>query len=441
MRMFIISNSINFVKTSYRKSIIVAAITAITIVSSVGGQSHTHITKESAVTLALASTDVDILHEKIKRAVKELEYSNEVAEDFVKVVCNWKDVQGRPALAVLRKILTRSKEACRRGDISKTKLAKAEERIMMGLGRSIKREISYRRDYFDLADIIEDREANCFGYSQLFYILGNSIGLSVRAMNVTPDHIANIVGLSDGTMTVVDLIKTEGFISERIITDSEFEGRGSHWTFKDKNNLVRENKTIHILDRDKLIGEIYFCRGTVHYISGHGAEAIFYYDKAVEFNPQCARAYNNRGGANLTLSKHAEAISNFNKAIELDPEYMSAYHNRGNAYLDSERYSKAVLDYTNAIELDSGFAKAYFGRGFAYLALGQYDRSICDYTKAIELNPEYARAYYTRAIGYASLTERGKAREDMLKAVELDHTLKTEVEKVSAEFELNLKLN
>jgi tetratricopeptide (TPR) repeat protein len=435
------SNEITRVKKSYRRFAIAAAVAAITTVSGVVGRSHTLIPKESVVTLTLASTDIDMLSEKVRQEVKELKYSNEVVENFVRVVGKWKDVQGQPALAVLRKILTGLKEACRRGDISKTKLAKAEERIMMDLCRCIKREVVYRRDYFDLADIIEDRQANCFGYSQLFYVLGNSIGLYVRAMNVTPDHIANIVGLSDGTMTVVDLIRTEGFISERIITDNEYEGNGSYWMYKDRNNLVRNGKTIHILDRDELISEIYFCRGTVHYMSGQGTEAIVFYDKAVEFNPRCARAYNNRGGANLILSKHDEAISNFSRAIELAPGYASAYHNRGNAYLDLKQYSKAVLDYTNAIEIDPGFAKAYFGRGYAYLALGQYDRSISDYTKAIELNPEYARAYYTRAIGYASLTEREKARRDMLKAVALDHTLKTEAEKISTEFELNLQFD
>jgi tetratricopeptide (TPR) repeat protein len=373
--------------------------------------------------------------------VTELEYSEETADDFVTMVSHWKTPRGQFVLTVLERILVRAREAHEKGQISNVQLALTEEKAVAGLGQSIQSEIAYRKDYFDLAEIIQKRQANCFGYSQLFCILGNSIGLSVSAMNVTSDHVANIVSLSDGTMTVVDLIRTNGFLSERIITDSAFKGNGSYWRYKDKNHITREGKIIHILDGDELISEIHFCRGTMQYMSGRGAEAIAHYDRAIELSPQCARAYNNRGGAYLILSDHSEAISDFNKAIELSPTYVSAYHNRANAYLDSEQYVKAIADYTRAIELDPEFVKAYFGRGFAHLALEQYNEAIRDYTRAIQLNPTYARAYYTRSIGYAQLGQRDKAIRDMRQSVALDHTLKAEVEKTSAEFGLNLTLN
>jgi len=433
-----ISEGICLMKTLFRQSIIVAMTIGI---CAAGEQKHTRVSKEPTETCTLPSADIEMLHAQIRRVVKELEYSDAVAEAFVKMVSRWKDVKGRPGLIVLKKMLDGSKEACRRGEISKVQLAEIEEGIMVDLGLSIQKQIAYRTDYFDLANIIRNKTANCFGYSQLFYILGNSVRLSVWAMSVMPGHIANIVSLSDGTMTIVDLVRTSGFISERIITEGGSERNGSHWKFKDKSNLVRGNRTIHILDRNELVGEIHFCRGTVHYISGQGPEAIFYYDRAIELNPKCAKAYNNRGGAYLTLSERAKAISNFNQAIELDPDYASAYHNRANAYLDSGEYTKAALDYTNVIERDPEFAKAYFGRGYARLALGHYTQAISDYTKTIEFNPEFARAYYTRAIGYAYLTENEKAKKDMLQAVELDHTLKTDVERVSDELKLNLKLD
>lgn len=437
----LVSDGVTVARRSYRQSMIVVAIVAIMMVSTGTGQRHTPTPGESAKTLARAATDVDALHRRIRQVVTELEYSEAVAEDFVAMVTRWRTPQGQPVLAVLRRMLVRSREACRQGQISTGQLAKTEQKVVAALGHNIKNEIAYRRDYFDLTNIIRDEQANCFGYSQLFCILGNSIGLSVSAMNVTPDHVANIVTLSDGTMTVVDLIRSNGFISERIVTDSEFEGDGSRWRYKDKNHITREDKTIHILDKEELIGEIYFCRGTIHYMSGRGAEAIVHYDRAIELSPQCARAYNNRGGARLILSEHDEAISDFDKAIDLDPAYVSAYHNRANAYLDSEQYAEAVADYTKAIELNPGFAKAYFGRGFAHLALEQYDRAILDYTKAIELNPSNARAYYTRGIGYAHLAENEKAIQDMLQAVALDQTLRADVQKASAEFELDLRLN
>ncbi len=437
----LISHGVTIYKTPVRQYVIVAALLVLTMVSPSDGQSHKRSDVQSAKYLTSTLAEKEDLHQQICQRVTDLEYSEETGNDLVVIVSQWRTPKGQSVLPVLQSVITRAREAYRKGHMSKIQLAQTEEKVVAGLCQSIKNKIAYRRDYFDLTTIIETRQANCFGYAQLFCILANAIGLSASAMNVTSDHVANIVELSDGTMTVVDLIRPSNFLSERIITDSEFAGEGSRWIYKDKNHIERDNKIIHILDRNELICEIHFCRGTMQYMSGRGDKAIEHYDRAIELSPRCARAYNNRGGAHLILSEHEQAISDFNKAINLSPDYISAYHNRANAYLDTEQYAEAIADYSRAIELQPQFAKAYYGRGFAHLSLGHYNEAIDDYTQAITLNPAYARAYYTRAIGYAHLGERAEAVQDMLQAINLDQTLRADVEKVSAEFDLNLKLN
>jgi lipoprotein NlpI len=441
MDVSIVSDGVTLLKTTCSKYMIAIAVVSVTMVSTSNGQRSARPTSPTARTAAFSSTDDDGLNSQIRHELTNLEYSEVVAQDFVAMVSNWKTPRGLPVLTALQRMLTRSREACKEGRLSALQLAEMEEKAVAALGQSIQRQITYKKDYFDLASIIEEKRANCFGYSQVLYILGNAMGLPVRVMNVTSEHVANIVGLSDGTMTAVDLIRSNGIMSERIITDADYEGEGSHWTYQDKTHITREGKVIHILDKQELISEIYFCRGTVDYLSGRGPEAIVQYDRAIELSPQCARAYNNRGSVRLILSEHAEAIADFNKAINLSPTYVSAYHNRANAYLDSEQYSKAIADYTHALDLNPRFAKAYLGRGFAHLALGHYNEAISDYTKAIAFDPACGRTYYTRAIGYANLGARQKAVQDMMQAVALDQTLRADVERASAEFDLNLELN
>lgn len=397
--------------------------------------------QHDSTVISTEPTAANVLHQTIERAVKKLQYSDAVAQDLTGMVGDWKDEQGRPALAVLNEKLAEARQACTEGRISKSQLAKTEEHMIMRLGRIIRREIAYKGDCFDLSDVVESEVANCFGFSQLLYVLGTSTRLSVWPASVLPEHIANIVVLSDGTMTVVDLTNSNGFVSERIITDPRVEGSGSHWRFENKGDLVRNGKTIHILDKNELLGEIYFCRGTVDYMSGRSAEAISDFKRATQLNPQCAKAYNNRGSAHLALGQYREAISNFNHAIELDPAYRSAYHNRANAYLGSGQYTQAVLDYSNTLNLDPGFAKAYLGRGYAHLAEGKYAQAVSDYTRVIDLKPDTAKAHYMRAISYAYLAEHDKARSGMLQAVDLDRTLRSDVEDMSRKFALNLKLN
>ncbi len=115
-------------------------------------------------------------------------------------------------------------------------------------------------------------------------------------------------------------------------------------------------------------------------------EAIVQYTKAIELDPELARAYNNRGWAYGEKGQSDLAIADYNKAIELDPELAMAYSNRGNTYFDKGEIDNAIADYSRTIELDPNYALAYYNRGTAYYIKDEFDRAIADYTKAIELD-------------------------------------------------------
>jgi len=46
------------------------------------------------------------------------------------------------------------------------------------------------------------------------------------------------------------------------------------------------------------------------------------------------------------------AFASFNKAIELDPQKARAYGNRGRIYFEQSKFNKALKDLQRAIELD-----------------------------------------------------------------------------------------
>ncbi|MCJ7690437.1 MAG: hypothetical protein MUO60_14110, partial [Clostridiaceae bacterium] len=122
--------------------------------------------------------------EQIKQLVKGLEYSDKVAEDFVQMISNWRDAQGRPVLTSWKQRLNQTENEYKQGRISNDQVAKEEEKITKELSQRIQTEISYNEKFFDLTDVIKHRQTQCIGYPQLFYILGNSIGLSVRTIDV-----------------------------------------------------------------------------------------------------------------------------------------------------------------------------------------------------------------------------------------------------------------
>ena len=99
-----------------------------------------------------------------------------------------------------------------------------------------------------------------------------------------------------------------------------------------------------------------------------------------------ADAYFNRGLIFASAKKqYDEAIADISKAIQINPEFARAYYSRGLVYDAKGNSQRAVIDYNRAIEIDPGFAKAYAKRGIFYGRMGQNRRFCADLLKACEL--------------------------------------------------------
>ena len=66
--------------------------------------------------------------------------------------------------------------------------------------------------------------------------------------------------------------------------------------------------------------------------------AIKDYDKAIELDPNDAKAYNFRGYAKWLLGNNDGAMKDFDQAIGLDPYYANAYNFRGVAKFSLKGY-------------------------------------------------------------------------------------------------------
>lgn len=430
---------------------------------------------------ALASGDFPT--EAIRRAVAGLEYSDKTSAEIITLVQGWKDPQGRMFFLAQGRSLARARDACQAGEISREQLVQTERAVTRALGQCVRRGIAYRSDYFDLSEVVAAKKANCLGYSQLLCVLGHSIGLSVSAVTVVepssrspvtvPGHIANIVSLSDDTAVIVDLTRSDGFVSQPLAFDTSSEtpadrhrrrndasapedrpsGPVSYahaeaeqlpivWApTKQGHPGQKDAKTIRVLNDDELVAELHFSRGVVCNQLGRDAQALLHYGKAIEHHERFARAYNNRGAVLLLQAKYETAIADFDRAVALHPRFAQAYQNRGGAYLGTAQYEQAISDYTTAISLYPESSDTFLCRGFARVQLGRYAEGISDYTRAIALRPGSAGAYYRRAIAYARVGEDEKARADLVKAVALDRTVIARATRVSDDFRLNLTFN
>jgi tetratricopeptide (TPR) repeat protein len=94
------------------------------------------------------------------------------------------------------------------------------------------------------------------------------------------------------------------------------------------------------------------------------------------------------GSGFLDTGKHNEAISYFNKAIEINPENSEAYEFRGMAKYMLLEVDDAMQDVTTAISLDNNNHKALSSRANLFAIKQEFDKAIADLENASAVVPE-----------------------------------------------------
>jgi tetratricopeptide (TPR) repeat protein len=129
-------------------------------------------------------------------------------------------------------------------------------------------------------------------------------------------------------------------------------------------------------------------------------QAISFYTRSLEADPDFALAYNNRGVARIEDGHPYEAIQDYNQAILIDPEYYEAYFNRAYANEEIGRLQKALEDvnFLQAIYPDSAYIPFY--KGIIYTNERSYEAGIRSFQDAIALDGSNIEAYVNLATLY-----------------------------------------
>jgi tetratricopeptide (TPR) repeat protein len=405
-----------------------------------------------------AADELAAISKEIQQIFKGLGYSGDTDMDLVQIISRWE-------YADWKQMLNQARQDYGQKKTSAQQEVQEEEKVLKALCNSIKKEFSLAAgdsEYFYLPKVVNNKTAQYLGYAQLLYMFGNSIGLTVKVVDVLEpaggqlpvgeEHAACLVELAGGKTIMADL--TQDSISMPFVFRDQYGAAGNYWELKQKENPLKIPRRIQILDRSGIVADIYNCLGNSYAKSGKVSDAVSYFSKAIDLNPKLAKAYSSRGAEFLSMGQHAKAIpdldkaieldpksaeayfnqamlyaaskqdakalSNFNKAIELKPIFPAAYKSRGNAYLKAGRNPEALSDFAKAIELNPKDAAAYFLLGHLYVQSGKDDKAITYFTKAIELNAKYAEAYNFRGIEYGKLEKYTDAISDFIRAVEIN---------------------
>jgi serine/threonine protein kinase/predicted Zn-dependent protease len=206
--------------------------------------------------------------------------------------------------------------------------------------------------------------------------------------------------------------------------------------------LMKETFTTTSLDAMKAYSE-----AQVLDAIGKEQEAIKAYERAIDFDPNFARAYAGLAVSYYAIRDFANSETNYKKAIDLIakmPNLMTdreKHRTRGGYYLFKQNYKRAIEEYRALVELYpddlAGYTNLAFANFLGYrmqdafeqglkaveqdpenldyrynqswyaLASGNYDTAIQEARKTLEIDPNYTKAFVVLA-----LTELARGNRD-----------------------------
>jgi protein O-mannosyl-transferase len=134
--------------------------------------------------------------------------------------------------------------------------------------------------------------------------------------------------------------------------------------------------------------------------------SIRYYKKAIESEPNnrsIYRIYNNLGIAAYHQKRFKDAVSYFEKALNVNPNYYSTYNNLGVVLEQMNNLDDAIFYYRQGLQINPHDSGLYNNIGLAYGKKGNIDKAIEYFRKALQLNPNN-----TTAIRNLELAEQTK---------------------------------
>jgi tetratricopeptide (TPR) repeat protein len=146
----------------------------------------------------------------------------------------------------------------------------------------------------------------------------------------------------------------------------------------------------HLVAQDSTAAD-YFNKGEFYYRNFSHQEAVTYYNRVLELEPNHVNALLQRGFCRNILKDFEGAIADFSEVIRLNPDHKWAYVSRGSARNKTGKYELAIADFNRALELDPSDQEAYNNRGFSKKLMGDKKGACEDWNTSKKLGNQEAK--------------------------------------------------
>jgi len=286
----------------------------------------------------------------IRELVAALGYGPEVGDRFASFGDVFPVGRWRTSLAA----------STRRRDVSA--MAEAEARVVDDIRRRLDAVIDQadgRSGYWNLPAVLADRQAQCLGNCQLWYVLGNSVGLDVGAVEVSlpPDgdlgehetHVATLVKLADGRVRMIDT--RYGIRSEPFRFGEVYRRNGEVWTLANLTSRHVLHRRVRLLDRTGIEAMILLNIGNTYRQAGREAEAAPIYERGLALDPDSPALHLAVAETYFRNGQWDAAGQSIRTAIEREPQCSDAHAALGRLLMRQNKWDEAIAAFDRAITL------------------------------------------------------------------------------------------
>ncbi len=153
-----------------------------------------------------------------------------------------------------------------------------------------------------------------------------------------------------------------------------------------------------------LLANIYCDRGNAYDSLTRDEQALADFDRAIECNSSCVRAYTLRAEVYRKLNNYNDALVDLDHAIQLDPNDEGLFLMRGQIYQNLKRDEDALHDFDYAIKLDMGSEPlSYMLKGQLLFNMRRYKQANDSLTKGLMEDPELSPCWELLAQVYRKI--------------------------------------
>lgn len=164
----------------------------------------------------------------------------------------------------------------------------------------------------------------------------------------------------------------------------------------------------------------WFFMANAVYETGDKLTAIDCYKKVTALDPSNFWAYNNAGSIYEELDMNTEALQYFRKALEIIPGHHKALFNIGVALSKMGYEQKASEYYWESIRGYNRYPYSFLNLSLLYKKEEKLDRAIVVISEGIRCNPDASFLYYNRACFLAIAGNTDDAFVDVVRAAKLN---------------------